>query len=375
MSIAEKLTTIAENEQKVYDAGYGKGYLEGNEVGYETGIEVQKEVSVDWDVIQDYGNRTAYDRGFAAWGAEEINPKYMIAPTTTRFTAAFQACTKLKKVDWKKFDLTKGTTFNKTFNSCFELESIKTDLIPVSLAANCWEYTFSGCWALKMIQKIKAFAGHTWQYAFNRCDELEEIRFTEDSEIANDISFADSPKLSRESIISICKALANVQGKTCTFSTSVDLEMKLKEIIFGFGVGSFADGETKTMGGITFTLNGDEIFVNGTAENNPHYNILNEPITIQTGYGGVFADLIDANGIFTSHLKMVVSRDGAEPEIIDGATGIYLADGDVIQSVDLVIFDGESWDNMSCKPLLQFDHKPTLIDHNTLGAANWTIIY
>ena len=34
MSIAEKLTTIAENQQKVYDAGYGEGETEG----YDTGV-------------------------------------------------------------------------------------------------------------------------------------------------------------------------------------------------------------------------------------------------------------------------------------------------------------------------------------------------
>jgi hypothetical protein len=35
MTIAEKLTEIAENMQKVYDAGYAKGYEDGYAKGYE----------------------------------------------------------------------------------------------------------------------------------------------------------------------------------------------------------------------------------------------------------------------------------------------------------------------------------------------------
>ena len=37
MSIAEKLTTIAENQQRVYDKGYDKGYFDGEDEGYTEG--------------------------------------------------------------------------------------------------------------------------------------------------------------------------------------------------------------------------------------------------------------------------------------------------------------------------------------------------
>ena len=37
MSIAEKLTTIAENQQRVYDKGYDKGYFDGEDYGYTDG--------------------------------------------------------------------------------------------------------------------------------------------------------------------------------------------------------------------------------------------------------------------------------------------------------------------------------------------------
>ena len=38
MSIADKIVTIAENEQKVYDAGYSKGKSETDGGGYDEGF-------------------------------------------------------------------------------------------------------------------------------------------------------------------------------------------------------------------------------------------------------------------------------------------------------------------------------------------------
>lgn len=60
MSITEKLTTIAENEPKVYDAGKRAQYDEF------------------WDNYQDNGNRTQYNYAFAGygWTDETFAPKY-----------------------------------------------------------------------------------------------------------------------------------------------------------------------------------------------------------------------------------------------------------------------------------------------------------
>ena len=66
MSIADKLTTIAENEQKVYDAG------------------AKSEHDKFWDAFQENGKRTYYNQGFIAairyWSKESFKPKYNIAP-------------------------------------------------------------------------------------------------------------------------------------------------------------------------------------------------------------------------------------------------------------------------------------------------------
>ena len=64
MSIAEKLTEIAENVPKVYEAGK------------------QAEYDRFWDSLQNSGNRTHYQYGFAGigWNPTTLNPKYKVAP-------------------------------------------------------------------------------------------------------------------------------------------------------------------------------------------------------------------------------------------------------------------------------------------------------
>lgn len=58
MSTGEKLTAIAENELKVYEAGK----------------------KVFWDIYQDYGNRKEYDNAFYGWPEEVYDPQYDIVP-------------------------------------------------------------------------------------------------------------------------------------------------------------------------------------------------------------------------------------------------------------------------------------------------------
>ena len=62
MSIAEKLTTIAENQQNVFDAGK------------------KSEYDAFWDAYQQNGNRRNYAFAFSgqAWGCNAFKPKYPI---------------------------------------------------------------------------------------------------------------------------------------------------------------------------------------------------------------------------------------------------------------------------------------------------------
>ena len=72
MSIAEKLTTVAENVSKVYEAGKKSEYDDF------------------WDRYQINGTRTSYSYAFAGegWGAINFKPKYTIKPKNAQYMFA-----------------------------------------------------------------------------------------------------------------------------------------------------------------------------------------------------------------------------------------------------------------------------------------------
>lgn len=82
MTIADKLTTIAENQQKVYDAGVTKGQSMG---GYEEGYTAGQQAEYDrfWDAYQMNGTRVSCQYAFAGvgWKTDNFKPKYSIIPT------------------------------------------------------------------------------------------------------------------------------------------------------------------------------------------------------------------------------------------------------------------------------------------------------
>ena len=67
MSLTDKLKTIAENQQQVYEAGQTVG--------------AQKAYDEFWDAYQQNGERTAYEYAFFRFSASLFYPKYDIKPT------------------------------------------------------------------------------------------------------------------------------------------------------------------------------------------------------------------------------------------------------------------------------------------------------
>lgn len=68
MSIADKLTKIAENEPKVFEAGKAEGK--------------QAEYDAFWDAHQEGGIAQSYDCKFASWKHNNFYPKHNIIPTS-----------------------------------------------------------------------------------------------------------------------------------------------------------------------------------------------------------------------------------------------------------------------------------------------------
>ena len=215
MKISEKLVQIAENEKKVYDAGYTEGINKGGYAdGYEEGKKAESEAF--WNGFTDNGNRTNYYKAFSYWGAEYIRPNRKIIPTTvdSGYTTFFHN-PKLKKVESAYFDFSqkpRGTnssnTYFYTFYNCPELEEVED--IGIQADFN-FEYSFAQCFKLHTIAKLRSDEDTKFNMTFTQCQALKNISF--DGVIGQTINFAYCKELSAESIKDIFAHLSDTASE------------------------------------------------------------------------------------------------------------------------------------------------------------------
>jgi hypothetical protein len=204
MSIAEKLTTIAENEQKVYEAGQ------------------KAEYDRFWDNFLDYGNRTDYQHAFAGagWNNETFKPKYDLidsAYTNRMFfnTGEIDVCARLKEC---------GVTIDISQSTGITYIAYGGDILtlPVLDCRKKPNLTYFLCQTrkLKSVEKVilkndgsQAFGVNT---SFGDLYALEEIRF--EGVIGQDISFKNCTLLTHESLMSIINALKDFRLVNSTYS-------------------------------------------------------------------------------------------------------------------------------------------------------------
>lgn len=209
MSIAEKLAIVAQNEQKVYDAGIEQGNKDA--------------FDAMWDAIQDNGARTAYNSAFnnAAWNDYTFRPKYSLVPTgSAGYMFSGSAISDLQKcLDYNGvvLDLKNSTNVYELFRNNKALTRVGN--LDVSNATQCGGI-FQACSALETVGLLTVSEKNT-SYAgtFQNATGLTEIRVA--GTIAINLSFQHSP-LSVESMKSVISCLKNNSGtgekKTITFS-------------------------------------------------------------------------------------------------------------------------------------------------------------
>lgn len=203
MSIAEKLQTIAENEQKVFEAGKKSQY------------------DKFWDSLQNYGKRTVYPYGFHSWGDNSFFPKYDIKPTgwaASTFSETTIINFKQRLIDCGvTLDMSKATSIGGLFANA------KTNTaLPIICTTSATDLStlFSGNNALVEIEKLvlKSDGSQTFNNTFNHCYEL--VYLTIEGVIGKTgFSLLYSKKLSKESITSVINALSTTtSGLTVTLS-------------------------------------------------------------------------------------------------------------------------------------------------------------
>ena len=194
MTIAEKLQTIAENEQRVFDAGKNDVFKNMDSLNYFFADDLN---SYYFDKISEYDLSGITKAQYIFQSSKKTEIKALSLPNVTYLHGMFKNCSSLEIVDFTDCNLKKAKVLTEMLYGCGALEQIKGTLdFPLA------EYA---------------------SRSFQGCSSLKEIRLAESS-IAVSISFADSPLLTSESVQSVIDALATVtEAKAITFNEEITL--------------------------------------------------------------------------------------------------------------------------------------------------------
>lgn len=190
MSIAEKLTTIAENMQSVYDKGYADSE-EKNKLLWENALSINSM----------YDSVTFPDNTII-----EMN-----LPNVTNLQNAFRGTKNVEKISLK------GNINGEIVNiyQSFRFSTVKIiDMSQFNIVAGACTNAFANASNLVTILGVFDLSSATAiSTMFGNCSSLKNVRFVEKS-IKQSISFEYSSELSNESIQSIIDGLADLTGET-----------------------------------------------------------------------------------------------------------------------------------------------------------------
>ena len=253
MATSEKLIIVANNTEKVFNAGYNKAlkenppgtseeelqqkYNEGYTIGWQDGassgsnlwyengygdgkregVEEGKQAEYDafWDNYQRNGNRTIYTYAFAGggWNNETFKPKYPMMPTDAM--QMFDTCS-LTDFDFVErgidIDFSKATTMTYIFKNCRGIKRMGT--IDCSSCKDL-NRLFYGC-AMETVDNLIVHENLTYSNTF---DYASIINITISGTIGKNGFKLTCSTLSKASIESIINALSTTtEGLTITLS-------------------------------------------------------------------------------------------------------------------------------------------------------------
>ena len=227
MTIEEKITLIAENEQRVYNAGVEKGKAEVGEGIYEEGFEAGKKSEYDafWDAYQNYGNRASHAMAFAGagWKKENFKPKYDIKPTNAQYmfrNSQINAdLVEILENQGVVLDFSNVTNADRIFN---DTQFTHIGIVDLSngVAVNSTFACGSANNNLETIDKIilKDDGSNTFSAAFTNLNALKNITF-EGVIGKSGFNLQWSKSLSRDSIVNIVSCLSTeTSGLSITLS-------------------------------------------------------------------------------------------------------------------------------------------------------------
>ena len=224
MAIADKLQTIAANEQKIFDAGKAKGITEGETKGAANAKAAFEKL------FTNDGLRKVWSGAFSqqSW----VGYTFTCKPNSW---AMSQGLCKVEDV-YKMFHgytgaylpgglkdsiihtpsvgnddpiITSKGKSQHIFSESHKLKEIYDIGLPVIA---CLDYYVKNCKVLESIKLIRVYPLTTYVDAFVGCPNLKEVRF--EGTIGQDIDFSDCNALSKESILDISFHLNGNMGGT-----------------------------------------------------------------------------------------------------------------------------------------------------------------
>lgn len=203
MSIAEKLTTIAENEQKVYNSGREMG---------------QDDV---WDALQDFGRRTVYNRGFNYWSGKNFKPKYPMQAVSLEYAFAYFAYNDEETVDLRGIDLdtSKCTSFNYMCNFANVSAFGTIDTTAATTINNIFYNATELHTVEELILKDDGSQTYSANNIFRSCEKLVNIIVK--GKFGSNLSLTYCRNLSKDSTCQFVNALSDTaSGQTLTLVAS-----------------------------------------------------------------------------------------------------------------------------------------------------------
>ena len=232
MSIADKLTQVAENTPKVYEAGYQVGYktgkvesydegfIDGQNDGYETGLQdgrangMQEAYDRFWDAHQKNGSRTDYSNAFAGlgWTNETFKPKYDINSTMCYMMFSRSGITGDLDEILRNcgVSLTLGTASAGYVFSRSQFSALGD----IDLKTHSLSYTFESSANLETIRSVNVSKTTKIVSAFTGCTALKNLTLIGPLTVSGlDVS---SCPLTHDSLMSIINALQTKTSGTFT---------------------------------------------------------------------------------------------------------------------------------------------------------------
>lgn len=214
MSIADKLVLVAENQQKVFEAGK------------------QAEYDAFWDEFQQGGAREDYSYAFLWWRPDCFRPKYDIATSTCLMIfREFNYHKDLAAVDLVELlenaNVSLSFSGAKSWDKAFYYAKISHLGTLDMRAYTSGSQIFSGMNELVTIDKLMLNGDTTYDLdgSFSVCRKLENLTIegTLGAQKNNRFSLNDCTKLSHDSLMSVIRALKDYAGQAPATTPSLIL--------------------------------------------------------------------------------------------------------------------------------------------------------